>query len=132
MPRGTFDAEAFYAALDAERESRKKTWKQVAREAGISASTLTRMAQGKRPDVDSLAALVSWSGLRSDDYMVRAEGAPDAPDPITQVVVYLRADAQLSPQAAHAIEQVLRATYNALAKGTPDDAQDSATERVQG
>jgi transcriptional regulator with XRE-family HTH domain len=132
MPRGTFDAEAFYAALDAERKSRKKTWKQVAREAGISASTLTRMAQGKRPDVDSLAALVSWSGLRADDYMVRAEDAPDAPDTITQVVVYLRADAHLSPEAAHAIEQVLRATYNALAKGTADDAQDSATERIQG
>lgn len=132
MSRGTFDAEAFYAALDAARNSQKKTWKQVAREAGISASTLTRMAQGKRPDVDSLAALVNWSGLRADDYMVRTEGAPDAPDTLTQVLVYLRADANLSPDAAHAIEQVLRATYNALAKGTSDDAQDSATKRVQG
>jgi transcriptional regulator with XRE-family HTH domain len=131
MSRGTFDAATFYAALDAERKSRKKTWKQVARDAGISASTLTRMAQGKRPDVDSLAALVSWSGLRSDDYMVRAEGAPDAPDTITQVVGYLRADANLSPEAALAIEKVLRATYNVLAKGTPDDAQASATERIQ-
>lgn len=122
MSRGTFDAAAFYAALDAERESRKKTWKQVAREAEISASTLTRMAQGKRPDVDSLAALVSWSGLRSDDYMVRTEGAPDAPDTLTQVAGYLRADANLSPEAAEAIEKVLRATYNVLAKGTPDNA----------
>jgi transcriptional regulator with XRE-family HTH domain len=131
MSRGAFDVAAFYAALDAERESRKKTWKQVAREAQISASTLTRMAQGKRPDVDSLAALVSWSGLRSDDYMVRQEGAPDAPDTITQVVGYLRADANLSPEAAAAIEQVLRATYNVLAKETLDDAQASATEGVQ-
>jgi transcriptional regulator with XRE-family HTH domain len=131
MSRGTFDAAEFYADLDAERESRKKTWKQVAREAGISASTLTRMAQGKRPDVDSLAALVSWSGLRADDYMVRAEGAPDAADTITQVAGYLRADTNLSPEAADAIEKVLRATYNVLAKGTTNDAQASAKEGIQ-
>jgi len=122
MSRGTFDAKAFYADLDAERKSRERTWKQVAREAGISASTLTRMAQEKRPDVDSLAALVSWSGLRADDYMVRTEGAPDAPDTITQVLGYFRADTNLSPEAAEAIEKVLRATYNVLAKGTLDDA----------
>ncbi len=131
MSRGTFDAEAFYAALDAERGSRKKTWKQVAREAGISASTLTRMAQGKRPDVDSLAALVSWSGLRSDNYMARAKGAPEAPNTLTQIVGYLRADAHLSPEAADAIEQVLRVTYNVLVKGEPSDAKSTTTEGVQ-
>ena len=31
--RGRFDAEAFYAALDAERRSRQYTWKQVAGQA---------------------------------------------------------------------------------------------------
>ncbi len=45
MPKGQFDAEAFYAALDSQRQSRRMTWKQVAEESGISASTLTRMAQ---------------------------------------------------------------------------------------
>lgn len=131
MSRGTFDAAAFYADLDAERKSRTKTWKQLAREAEVSASTLTRMAQGKRPDVDSLAALVSWSGLRSDDYMVKVEGAADAPDTITQVLVHLRADANLSPEAADAIEKVLRATYNVLAKGVQEDGQASTAPGVQ-
>ena len=65
MAKGHFDAEAFYAALDSQRHSRRLNWKQVAREAGISASTLTRIAQGKRPDVDSLAALLTWSGLKA-------------------------------------------------------------------
>ncbi len=41
----------------------------------MSASTLTRMAQGKRPDVDGLAALVAWSGLDADDYV---RSAPDS------------------------------------------------------
>src|SRR4051812_33734083 len=46
---GWFDAEAFYAALDAERQGRNLTWKSVANSSGISASTLTRIAQGARP-----------------------------------------------------------------------------------
>jgi transcriptional regulator with XRE-family HTH domain len=44
-----FDVEAFFAALDAHRQAKKLTWKQVAPETGVSASTLTRIAQGKKP-----------------------------------------------------------------------------------
>ena len=58
-----FDADGFYSALDAERRSRRYTWKRVADESRVSASTLTRMAQGRRPDIDGLAALVAWSGF---------------------------------------------------------------------
>ena len=32
--------------------------------------TLTRMGQGKRPDVDSLAALATWSRLNVDDFII--------------------------------------------------------------
>lgn len=72
--KGWFDADAFYAALNGVRHSRKRNWKQVAAESGVSASTLTRMAQGKRPDVDGLAALAAWSGLEVDDYVRLAAG----------------------------------------------------------
>ena len=61
--RAKFDGIAFYAALDGERQARQFTWRRVAQESGVSASTLTRIAQGKHPDVDSLAALSVWSGL---------------------------------------------------------------------
>ena len=64
MPKGIFDAEGFFDALDEVRDSKGLTWKEVADESEVSASTLTRMAQGKRPDVDSLAALLKWSGLQ--------------------------------------------------------------------
>lgn len=130
MPRGTFDCEEFYAALEAERAARAFTWKQVAREAGVSASTLTRMAQGKRPDVNTLAALASWSGLRTDDYVVHPGGKPATQDALTQISAYLRADASLSPRAAEAIEKVLRATYNLFKEETPD-AESSTPEGLQ-
>ncbi len=88
-------------------------WRQVAIEAKISQSTLTRLAQGKRPDVDSLAALVDWADLSADDFVVRS-GAKEETEPLAMISTYLRADRSLSPQAADAIDRVVRAAYDAL------------------
>ncbi len=83
-----FDVEGFYQALDATRQSRKISWRVVAHEAGISPSTLTRMAQLKRPDVDSLAKLTVWSGLKTDDF-VRSDKARSEVEPIAMISTLL-------------------------------------------
>ncbi|PSB49232.1 hypothetical protein C7B80_03290 [Cyanosarcina cf. burmensis CCALA 770] len=114
MPKGQFDVEAFYAALDSQRQSRRMTWKQVAAEAGISASTLTRMAQGRRPDVDSMAALLIWSGLDGDSFVKGDRIAMNKSDPLAAITAYLRADPHLTPQSAAAIEAVVKAAYEKL------------------
>ena len=110
-----FDGDAFQAALDSERQSRKLTWKKVADEAGVSASTLTRMAQGRRPDVDGLAALCRWSGINADDFF-RGESERREVEAMTQLTTYLRADPNLSPEGAAALEAILRAAYERLRK----------------
>ena len=112
MTKGSFDASGFYAALSQTREARRLTWKQVAEQAGISASTLTRMAQGKRPDVDGLAALASWSGLNADDFVVRVDGSDVKPETMAMISTYLRADRNLSPDAAQALESIIATSYN--------------------
>lgn len=111
--RGTFDAAAFFGALDAVRDARGLNWKQVASEVGISQSTLTRLAQGKRPDVDSLAALVDWAGFSADDFVLRVHGEARE-EPMAMISTYLRADKSLSPEAADALESVIKTTYKAL------------------
>lgn len=111
--KGWFDAGAFYEALDGARRAKNLTWKQVAGESGISASTLTRMAQGKRPDVDGLAALVAWSGLNTDDYVRSVEAKPE-PEPLAKISTYLRSDKNLSPEAATALDELVKATYERL------------------
>ena len=60
--RARFDGDAFYAALDGEGQARHCTWKQAGEECGISASTLSRMSQGKHPDVNGLCGLGSVVG----------------------------------------------------------------------
>src|SRR6266436_79315 len=77
MPEDRFDTDAFYSALNAARLSRQKTWKDVAEEAGVNASTLSRMGQGAKPDVNGLAALLSWAGLKAESF-IRGSGEKNA------------------------------------------------------
>jgi transcriptional regulator with XRE-family HTH domain len=115
MAKGTFDTSAFFSALDAQRIAKKLNWKDVAAASGVSASTLTRMAQGRRPDVDSLAALITWSGLNADDY-IRDSEAKAAPETLAMISTHLRADPNLSNEGAMALEELIKATYSRIRK----------------
>jgi transcriptional regulator with XRE-family HTH domain len=105
-----FDNDAFFAALDAERVSRGMHWKAVASEARISASTLTRIGQGRRPDVDSFAALTAWAGLEPERFF-RSPDVTSQPSTLSGISVLLRCDPRLSSDAATAIEELVKATY---------------------
>lgn len=117
MKTGTFDNEAFYLALDAQRASREMTWKQVAGESGVSASTLTRMAQGRRPDVNGLAALCAWSGLKADDFVRTGSGERGKPETLALIATQLRADRHLSPESTDALSAIIQAAYKRMRKG---------------
>ena len=110
---GHFDAAGFYEALESTRMARRLTWRRVAGEAGVSPSTLTRMAQGRRPDVDSLAALATWSGLSPDDF-IRSDSSRPGAEPLAVISAHLRADPNLTAEGAAALEEVIRATYRRL------------------
>lgn len=111
MSQGDFDAEAFYAALDGQRLSRHLTWKKVAEESGISASTLTRLAQGRRPDVDSMAALLVWSGLSADSFVRSQKRTKKRPEPLASITAILRGDPNLSTSGAIALEALVKTAY---------------------
>lgn len=110
-----FDGDAFYRALEAAVVGRSKTWKQIAIETGVSASTLTRMAQGRKPDAASLAALSAWAGLNPSDF-VSAGYKQARPEPMAQISTLLRTDPNLDAQAAEAVEAIVRAAYSRLRK----------------
>lgn len=110
-----FDGEKFVAALDSTRRARKMTWRKVADEAHVSASTLTRLSQGKRPDVDSLGALTRWAGLDAGDFY-KGHASSSTTEPLAKVTAYLRADPNLSDDGAKALEAILYATYEQFRK----------------
>ncbi len=110
-----FDGDGFYRALERIVESRSKNWKTVAADTGVSASTLTRMAKGQRPDAASLAALSAWSGLNPADfvdmpYKAKAVGG----EVISQFSTLLRQDPNLDEKSAEALETIVRTAYEQL------------------
>ncbi|MBI2373859.1 MAG: helix-turn-helix transcriptional regulator [Deltaproteobacteria bacterium] len=119
MPDAHLDLPKFYAALDAARKARALSWRQLASEAGVSASTLTRMAQGRRPDVDSFALLVRWVGLSADTFL-SLESESDIPfsqdQTLAVISTYLRANKNLSSESASALEDIIQAAYQRLKK----------------
>jgi transcriptional regulator with XRE-family HTH domain len=110
-----FDGDAFYRALEATVTSRSKNWKQVAAETGVSASTFSRMAQGRKPDAASLAALSAWAGLNPSDF-VQAPYKASRPEALAQISTLLRADPNLDAEGAEAVEAIVRAAYERLRK----------------
>ncbi len=76
-----FDFQRFYQAVNAKREERAASWRQVAREIGIGKSTLARMSQNKRPDADGLAALSFWAEINPADFVyIEQAAASPVPD----------------------------------------------------
>jgi transcriptional regulator with XRE-family HTH domain len=105
-----FDVEGFHAALDSVRRSRGMTWRQVAKEANVSASSLTRMTKGSRPDIDTVASLASWASVDPATFFPRETEIST----LSMVAAYIHRDPSLSPEAASALEQLVRATHSQL------------------
>jgi transcriptional regulator with XRE-family HTH domain len=112
-PEKGFDGEAFYESLVSTVTARQVTWKQVSTETGVSATTLTRMAQGRRPDAASLAALGAWAGLNPAEFVTQQD-SPRFAEPLAQISHLLRSDRRLNRDAAEAIDAMLRSAYERL------------------
>lgn len=112
----TFDFLGYYRAVDGVRLGRRLNWKQVSEATGVGQSTLARMAKGKRPDADSLAALSAWSGLNPAEFVSQIHHAPKGHDTLAMIYGCLRNDPNLSPEATAALDEVIKATYERLRK----------------
>ena len=110
-----FDGPAFFAALEAVRAARGLNWKQVASEAGVNASTLSRIGQGKKPDVDGLAALLTWSSLKAEMFI--PSSTHNEIEPLARISALIRSDRSLSYNNAQVIEDIVFSAYKRL-RGT--------------
>jgi transcriptional regulator with XRE-family HTH domain len=118
MPETTIDVDALYAALDAKRQKTDCSWRELARRLEISPSTLTRMAQGRRPDVDAFATLLRWLGMSADAFMrPTTKGKPkEDVNTVAMISSYLRADRNIDPEDAVALEDIIKAAYRHMTK----------------
>src|SRR2546430_10781467 len=111
----TLDVVALHKALDAAREERGLSWRGVAGETKVSASTLSRMKDERKPDADSLSKLLDWLNMPAERFI--RDGGKNRPAPAGKttttaaITAGLRADTQLTDQDVDFVIEALNAAY---------------------
>lgn len=105
------DVRLLHTALDKARESRGLSWRQLAKEIGVSASTISRMANDLKPDLTAFAAMTTWLKMPSEEFYAgrAAEASDEQPDLVAQLVPLLRARKDLSSNDVEYLEDVIAA-----------------------
>lgn len=112
MTKTRIDVDGLYAALDAERSARGMSWRQLAKEIGVSPSLLSRLGNRLRPDADGFATLVRWLNMPAERFMIDSDGTTESrpePDLVTQLAPLLRARQDLEKRDIAYLEEVIRA-----------------------
>jgi len=114
--RSHLNVEKLAAALKARRGERGL--RVVAKEIGdISPGTLSRIENGKAPDLDVFLKLCDWLGVKPDE-LIEAEAETDGPDTAETVEMLLIKDKNLDPVMVEALIGMVRAAYH---KHSPKD-----------
>lgn len=93
--------------------------RQTAQEIGnISPSTLSRVENGKLPDMDTFLRLCDWLEVDPGRFL-RSTGTNEEPQMETAEIVeaHLRADKELDPDTAEALATMIKAAYKAVRAG---------------
>lgn len=107
-----FEAARFFRDVDQCRRDQVLSWRELGRKLNVSPSTFSRMSQGRRPDVETFLKLVTWMGTPADAYLQGVDPASTAEqDTMSQMLQMLRSDRSLAPDAAEALEDILRVAY---------------------
>lgn len=117
MSETTIDVDALYAALDQSRQAEGISWRELAGKLGVSPSTFTRMAQGRRPDVDAFATFLRWLAMPAESFMRPTPDQSPEVEPLAMISSYLRADRNLDPADAEALEDIIKVAYRSLRRG---------------
>ena len=106
-------------AIKRRREELGLSLRDVADVTGVSASTISRIENGTgKPDADNIARLTGWLDMPIDRVMSK-KTADDVEaviyyphEPTPEIVeAHLRADKNLTPQAAQALAELFRVAY---------------------
>jgi transcriptional regulator with XRE-family HTH domain len=119
MARASIDVAALYAALDAARESRDLSWRQLAREIEVSPSTLSRLGNGLNPDVNAFAAMIRWLRQPAETFMVDQDrnDQEQQPELVAELAPLLRARKDLRKEDVEHLEQLIKSAMRRFRAG---------------
>lgn len=107
------DVAALYGALEGARAQKELSWREVARQVGVSASTMSRLAQGLSPDITAFARMIRWLNVKAESF-IREDGRAvdplaDEPQPelVAQLAPLLRARKDLNEHDVRFLEELI-------------------------
>jgi len=104
------DVDMFTARIKAKRAGMglRETANQIG---NISASTLSRVENGKIPDTETFLRICDWLEESPDTFIISDQQSTGGAT-IEVIEAHLRADKNLDEESADAIAKMLRAAYN--------------------
>lgn len=124
MERVQIDIDQLAHFVQWKMDQEKLSLREAARKARVSAATMSRILRKTknrpRPDVDTLVKIVHWVDIPIER-IVETRKSPartNTPQPNTPeaIEVHLRADKNLTPEAAEAIAKMVRVAYAQFVK----------------
>lgn len=93
----------------------------TAKEIGnISPSTISRVENGKTPDMDTFLALCDWLEVPAAELIKNTENEEDLDTP-EAITIQLRADKNLDPAVANALASLVKAAYKDLSQNKSEE-----------
>lgn len=110
MPDTVIDVSGLASALESRVKADDISWRQAAREIGVSPSLLTRIRNDQRPDLDAYARIVRWLRISADRFMIDPEELEnrDEPELGSSINALLRARSDLDDQDKQYLETILQ------------------------
>lgn len=105
----SIDVAAFSSMIKSKRANRGL--REVAKEIGISVSTLSRVENGNLPDMDSYFKICKWLEVSIDFFAKKSLKQDDELSKEKTVVANLRADKTLRPEIAEALIKMINLAY---------------------
>lgn len=85
--------------------------REVSAQSEVPVATLSRVEQGRTPDLATFRRLVEWLGLPPERFLLSTTRAVSTPEVISE---HLRLDPNLTPDDAEKIAGLVRTMYDAL------------------
>jgi transcriptional regulator with XRE-family HTH domain len=81
----------------------------------VSAATLSRIEQGKVPDVDTFIKICQWLNVPTDAFIIKEDSTINSESEIShqdEILFHLRADKELDKDTVEALIQMVRVAYS--------------------
>ena len=124
MARTKIDVRSLRGALDQARQSKDLSWRQLAADADVTPSLLSRLRNGYKPDADGFMTLVTWLGMPAERFLINEDSPPARKAELTSELVPLLRASKLDDDDIAMLQAVIQAMLKRAAARDDDDRQE--------